>query len=49
MVLETKDMIGGIVLIVFGALCILLPGFLDWIVGLALIVFGLTLLLPTKK
>jgi hypothetical protein len=47
--LENKEIIGGIVLIVFGVLCIVFTDLLSWIVGLALIVFGLTDLLPRKK
>nr|MDO8098656.1 hypothetical protein [Candidatus Njordarchaeota archaeon] len=49
MVLETKEIIGGIVLIVFGILCIVFPTFLSTVVGLALILFGLTEFLPKKK
>ena len=49
MVLENKEIIGGIVLIVFGILCIIFTNLLSWVVGLALIVFGLTEFLPKKK
>ena len=49
MPLETKDLLIGIVMIVFGVLFILLPNLLQYLVGIGFIVVGLLKFVPTSK
>jgi hypothetical protein len=43
---ETKDILIGLVLMIFGALVILVPNLFEWLVGIGFIVAGIVQLLP---
>lgn len=49
MVMETKDILIGIVMIVFGVLFFLLPNLLQYLVGIGFILVGLLKFIPSSK
>jgi hypothetical protein len=47
--LETKDMLIGVVMVVFGVLFFLLPNLLQYLVGIGFILIGLLKFMPSSK
>jgi membrane-bound ClpP family serine protease len=46
---DMRDVLVGLILIIFGILCIVIPAFIDWLVGIAFIIVGAVRLLPASE